>query len=188
MGGWTAWIGPAIVAALISSAVTALGWWVSHRREAEVERRRRREKIVDIQKALRAEVRAYRLQLAEVDLAAHREEMTARILKDAAFAPLVPREAHDSLFRALIEEVHVLPTAAVEPVVDHYALVAAIAAFADDLRGDRFQKDMAPERRAIMYAHFIDMKIRAAARAEAALSALAAGIAAGERGDDAALR
>lgn len=56
----SAWIGPAIVAALIGCLTTMLGWSVSFRQLRKLETTRRNEKIIDYQTALRAEIRSYR--------------------------------------------------------------------------------------------------------------------------------
>ena len=55
MGGW---VGPAIIAAVISSLVSAAGWYVSYWTTIQTDHRRRREKVRDFQIALRAEIRS----------------------------------------------------------------------------------------------------------------------------------
>lgn len=178
------WIG-AVIAAVISSAVTALGWIVSHRREGEAEARRRRERIVDVQKALRAEVANYAAQLEEVDLAEHLDGVLAAMRRDPGFVPFVPRESFDTVFRALVADIHLLPGGAVEPVVRYYAHLIGLAAFADDLRSPEF-RGLMPERRSAMFSHFIAMKVKALDYAREADAALAKGI--GEFNSSAAAR
>jgi hypothetical protein len=168
------WIG-AVIAALISSLVTALGWIVSHNRESAAERRRRRDKIIDMQKALRAEIATYADQLRETDLPSHLAVMVSAMEADPAYVPLVPRESHDTVFHALVADIHMLPSGAVEPVVRFYTLLIGVASMAEDLRGASFRK-LPVERRVRMYRHFIEMKVRAAERAAEAEAALQAGI------------
>jgi hypothetical protein len=168
------WIG-AVIAAVISSGVTALGWIVSHRREGRAEARRRLERSVDVQKALRAEVANYVAQLEEVDLADHLERVLAAMRDDPGFVPFVPRESFDTVFRALITDIHLLPGGAVEPVVRYYAHLIGLAAFADDLRSPEF-RSLTPERRSAMFSHFIGMKVTALDYARGADAALARGI------------
>jgi hypothetical protein len=175
------WIG-AVIAAAISSLVTALGWIVSHNRESAAERRRRRDKIVDMQKALRAEIAAYADQLREADLPSHLAAVLEAIDADPAHVPLVPRETHDTVFRALVADIHLLPSGAVDPVVRYYSHLIGVTSMADDLRGPTFRK-LPSDRRARMYRHFIQMKVRAIERAEAADAALREGIARAENPD-----
>jgi hypothetical protein len=179
MGGGMADLGPvwigAVIAAVISSLVTAFGWYVSDSRERRAEARRRRDKIVDLQKALRAEARSHLMQLEETDLGAELAAMTGRMDADPAFVPFVPRESHDAVYRAVIADIHLLPSEAVEPVVLYHAHVAAMAAFADDLRSPAFAA-LHPFRRRLMYEDWIGMKRRALDRGRAAVAALDAGV------------
>lgn len=168
------WIG-AVIAAVISSGVTALGWIVTHRREGRAEARRRIERMADVQKALRAEVANYAAQLEEVDLGEHLEGVLAAMRHDPGFVPFVPRESFDTVFRALIADIHLLPGGAVEPVVRYYAHLIGLSAFADDLRSPAFGA-LAPERREAMFSHFIAMKIKALDYAREADAALRRGI------------
>jgi hypothetical protein len=171
----TLWIG-AVIAAVISSIVTAFGWYVSHQRERDREAARRRDRMIDIQKALRAEISDYALQLREARLPDHLEGIRRAMTADPAFIPLTPRESHDVLFRALVADIHLLPTDAVDPVVRYYSQLSKIAALADDLRGMMFRR-LSPERRLVMYEHFIQMKVQAQKYASAAEAALAKGAA-----------
>jgi hypothetical protein len=153
-----------------------VGWYVSDGRERRAEARRRIDKIVDLQKALRAEVRSHLMQIEELDLAAEFAAMAGRMDADPSFVPFVPRETHDAVYRAVIAEIHLLPTEAVEPVVLYYSHVAAMAAFVEDLRSPAFAA-LHPFRRRLMYEDWIGLKRRAVDRARAAVAALDGGIA-----------
>lgn len=165
------WVGPAVVAAVVSAIVTGLGWIVGHERERAVEERRRRDKIVDMQKALRAEIRTRLDQLTESELEAHLAAMRARMAAEPDFFPFPPREAEDVVFTAMVETIDLLPTGSVEAVVSCYAQLGAVAAFAEDLRSDAFRA-LPKARRDDAYGHFIAMKVRAREKCEAALGAL----------------
>ncbi len=52
-------VSPALVSAVIAATVTLLGLFISGRRQVQAERRRRREKRMDIQTALKAEIEHY---------------------------------------------------------------------------------------------------------------------------------
>lgn len=63
-----AWIGPAIVAAVISALVTGASWFVSERQAARREAKRRGERVRDMQTGLLAEIRASRHRVEDVGL------------------------------------------------------------------------------------------------------------------------
>lgn len=172
------WIGPAIIAAGISSLVTATGWVVAHRRETRAEQRRRVEKIVDLQKALRAEIQSHAAQLVESRLNEHLADMVDRMTaapRSKPFVPFVPKDAHDTVFRSVVREIHLLPTETVEPTVAYYSHIVATASLAEDLRGPQYQA-LSLERRIALYTHFIGMKARSLTRARFALAALDAAL------------
>ena len=56
MNGAASWIGPAIVAAVISTLLTGIGWFVSERQAFRREARHRRERVGDMQAALLADM------------------------------------------------------------------------------------------------------------------------------------
>ena len=149
-----------VVAALIGGSVVVLGWLISHRRDRVVERRQRREKVIDIQRALHAEIAAHVHQLEGNRLEAHKADMLARMQNDPDFLVMVPGETHATIFRALLPEIHLLPGPVVEPVTLYYSQIITVANLAEDIRSARYAA-IASDRRAQMYGHFIDMKIEA---------------------------
>jgi hypothetical protein len=169
-----AWLGPLIV------ALTALAGWVftDWRKRAE-ERRLRRAKVLDIQKAIRAEIEAHLHQLRRDDLAAYGVAMTAAIRAGGdgttAFVPLLARERHDTVFQALVGDIHLLSTATVRPVTLYYNQIVNTAEMAETIRSAPYAAINA-ERRAQVYGDFIDMKITALRLGENALAALNAEI------------
>jgi hypothetical protein len=86
----SAWIGPAIVAALIGCLTTMLGWSVSYRQLRNLETARRKEKIVDYQTALRAEIRSYRARFEHMDPIAYRNQIVALIDADPSYTLFLP--------------------------------------------------------------------------------------------------
>ena len=187
------WIG-AVLAALITAAVTVSNWRANQRAQRQADADRRRDRIIDIQKALRAEIRVHVHQLRRSDLSAHLTAMVARMRaapakrrwfgsasrKSAGFMPFVPREAYDAVYRAVLADIHVLPTETVEPVVFYYQLTGAIAAMAEDLRSEPVRA-LEVERRIRMYDDYIAMKIGALQLGDAAIASLDANIAEAER-------
>ena len=91
--------------------------------------------------------------------------------EDAKYVPVVPSERNDTIFSALIAEIHVLPEPVIQPVVGYYNQVFAVDAIIDDLRSDLF-REMDQVQRIGMYTDYIALKQEALARGEVALNAL----------------
>jgi hypothetical protein len=170
-----AWVGPAIVAAVISALVTAAGWYVAHQQEARREAAKRRERIRDVQTAIRAEIRANPFH--GLDLEEHGALITAKMSSDPTFVPFVPRQVPAFVIDALIGEVHILPTEVIDPVILYYRQALAISHFAEDLRSDRFDK-LEPSRKAAIYQDYTGLMIHARTVADRAIDALDASLAA----------
>jgi len=100
----SAWIGPAIIAAVISAIVTAFGWYVSHLSNRRLEVARRRERVSDVQIAIRAEIRSHRVWLQSFD-SEHLSGDTAEKIRQAVdppYTPFVPREIETFVFNAVV--------------------------------------------------------------------------------------
>ncbi|MDF2619249.1 MAG: hypothetical protein K0S00_1908 [Xanthobacteraceae bacterium] len=169
-----AWIGPAVVAAVISSLVTVIGWWLNHQRERRRDAARRLERIRDVQAALRAEIRSHRERLRLFELNEDNAALLARIEASndtAPFTPFLPREVDSFVFDAVIGEIHILPVAVIDDVVVYYRQTRSIAQFADDLRSDRFDR-LQPERKAQMYRDYLALGRHAALLADRAIAAI----------------
>ena len=163
----SAWIGPAIVAAVISSSVTIAGWFVAHERDRRTEAARRQEKIRDVQTALLAEISSNISRFARIDLVEAAADKRDRILSDPGYTHFVPRDASTVVFDALPKEIHILPSQTIEPVVSYYKQAFAVAHFVDDLKSDAYEK-LDPKRKAEMYVDYLRMIIAAVEKAEEA--------------------
>ena len=156
-------------------------WW-----ERETARRARRERILDVMRALHAEIGAHVHQLSHIDLDRHRDEMIGRIEAESQdgedFVPLVPRETHDTVYRAILDQIHLLPADAVAPVVLYYNQVITVANLTDDLRSQRFET-ISRERKAALYSDFIELKKTALQMGTAARERLEAHLPAGAPAD-----
>ena len=164
-----------VVAALIGAVVVAIGWMVSLGRDFALDRHRRGEKAADLQRALAAEIAAHVHQLAGNKLGDHLADMTGRMERDPSFIVLVPRESHDTVYRALLSELYLLPGRAILPVVVFYNQIITISNLADDIRSERFE-GIDAGRRIELYRHFIELKIAALSMGRAALAALSTGM------------
>ena len=161
-----------ILAAVIGAAAVALGWFVTARREKGAERRARLQRERDMSAAIAAEIGAHVEALQMFDLEEHWRMAVVRMEADPNYVITVPRERRDVMFRALIEEVTVLPDAAIGAVVRYYVQLFAVEAIVGDLRSSAFRERMTQPQRIAMYTDYIGMKQEALVRGEAALETL----------------
>ena len=128
-----------------------------------------------MQIAVAAEIRAYVAALERDDLDAFGAAMAARILEagegEGAFVPFIPAERNDTVFRALLPEVQVLPEGVIDSVVLYYQQITAIGALIEDMRSDRFAA-LEARRRADVYESYVSMKREALRMGRAALEDL----------------
>jgi hypothetical protein len=168
------WIESAFIAAVISSLVTVAGWYISLRHERRREAERREEKIWDYQTALLADIRSTSSQFAIVDINRHLEEVVALIEdapEDRPYTPFVPRAPGSLMWPSIAQEVHILPTEVIDPVVLFFSQLDTIRSFVEDLRSDQFAR-LERSRKILMYRDYIRMWRLASRQAEEAQSAL----------------
>ena len=166
-----AWIGPAIVAAVISSVVSAFGWYVSYRTSVGLDRHRRREKVRDFQVALRAEIRSELHDLLAHDQEALLSRIKANYARDAGFSVRVPNPARHAVFEALVGELHLLPETVIDPVILYYRQRDIIEKFVVDLRMPDFS-ELRPDRQLAMYTDYLELRRHLGELAEIAVLAL----------------
>lgn len=173
------YLSPQVQSAMIAGAFLALGWWVvafqNRRRDAML----RREKVMDLQRALLAEIRAHVVAL-ERQVEAGAFEVPEEISGDDHL-PILPHDANDRVFRAILPEVHVLPGWAIDPVVRYYRLLAVRAALAQDLRE---AVAVSPTRAARMLRHYLQLNAETLETGLDAMEVLTEGL----RGGEAAIR
>ncbi len=167
-----AWIGPVIIAAAIAAMVNVLGWFVASWRDRRADDRRREEKRGDLSTALLAEITHYRDALAFFDLDEIWKMVVSDMERDEAYVPFIPSERNDTIFRAILGEIHILPEGVIQPVTRYYNQVFAIDAIIADLRSDAFRREPQMKRIAA-YTDYISLKKEAQAAANEAIKALA---------------
>jgi hypothetical protein len=153
------WAGPAVTAAIVSSLFTAFGWLATYRGTRRLETLRRREKVIDTQAALVAEIRSNLLRFAGVDLDELRKtvlDLIGTAPRRSPFTPLVPQYAHAFIFETILGEIYVLPTEVIQDVVTYYKLEYKLSLFVQDLRHPDFAK-LSPERKKLMYSDYVQM-------------------------------
>lgn len=166
----SAWIGPVIVAAVISSLVTIAGWWAAAKQERGRDRARRAERILDVQTALRAEIRSHRHRL-ELFRLAEPFNSGGTNSDDADFTPFIPREVGNIVFESIVGEIHVLPTHVIDPVILYYRQSSALAQLAEDMKNDRFDRLTATRKQSI-YRDYLELGRYALVLADRAIEAM----------------
>ena len=147
----------AIIAAIVSAAVTALGWYASHWSEQRLETKRRIERIVDVQTALLAEIESNLTRYEEIDLDQHTTDMVRRITqkgRGTSFTPFVPRYATEIIFEAMLADIHILPTETIDDVVAYYKQEYKLRELVEDLRSSRYQ-ELEQDRKARIYEDYV---------------------------------
>ena len=146
-----------VIAAIVSAAVTALGWFASHWSEIRLDTQRRAEKIIDVQTALLAEIESNLTRYAEIDLDSHKTEMVRKIARRGAkkpFTPFVPRDAPEIIFEAMLPDIHILPTETIDDVVAYYKQEYKLRELVEDLRSSRYQ-ELEQDRKAKLYEDYV---------------------------------
>ncbi|SFP17078.1 hypothetical protein [Tranquillimonas alkanivorans] len=146
--------------ATIAAVVVAAGWFMGFLLREIGQQLSRSERLRDAHRALYAEIQHNLGNLGTAEeLQGFGQEMLGRIRDADGFVPFIPRERNDTVFRALVSEIHILPRTSIDPVVQYYSQLAALDALVDDMRGDSF-KTMSPLRRADIYTDYIGIKLR----------------------------
>lgn len=166
-----AWIGPVIIAAGIAAVVNVLGWIVAGKRDRRANELRRQERQLDISTALFAEIVHYRDALAFFDLDAQWESVVSEMEADETYVPFIPSERNDTIFQAIVGEIHILPQPVIQPVARYYNQVFAIEAIIEDLRSPAFAAELSAKRISV-YTDYISLKKQALIDGDSAIAAL----------------
>lgn len=158
---WLGGLDARIWQAVIAGAFLAAGWLVNGARERRGGRALRAERLRDLHRALFAEIG---VQISNLGSEARiREDVApvrARMESSRTFVPFIPRERGDTVFRAALDDLSILPRVTIDPIVAYYAQLAAIDALAQDMRAADFRALDGGQRRAI-YDDYVEMKVQA---------------------------
>ncbi len=169
---------PTVLAAVISSAVVAVGWFVSWVASRQVASDRRRERVLDAKAALIAEIDCNRQRfddvgpggaIIEYDFEGDFARQQDRIR--SGNPPAIPRYNSTTIFREILSDVSVLPNSCITQVIAYYKLEMMIETFSEDLRTKTFL-EANPEKQIQMYKDYLDMLREARSRADRAIRAL----------------
>ena len=155
--------------AVVAGAVIATGWLTTAIFAEIGKRRDRREKTRDYHRAIFSEIGTNLTYIESPEaMRAHADGIAARMRGDESFVPFIPREDNDALFRAITQEIQILPRKTIDPIVAYYSQVRAIGALIDDMRSPEF-RSLSVNRRIAMYEDYIQMKLNAQALGDHAL-------------------
>jgi hypothetical protein len=172
------WVGPAIVAAVISALITAIGWFVTYRTSLGIEKERRREKIRDFQIALRAEIRSELHNLNDENLGAELDAIEKQYSASGSYSVFVPGLVRHDVFNNLIKELHILPERVIDPLILYSRQRQALDGFAQDMRSERFTK-VSQARQLEMYRDYVAVTRYLRTLATEAVAAIDAALAEG---------
>lgn len=155
------WSNRRVQQAGVAGVVIALGWYAGFVLRETSAMLLRRERLADVHRALRAEITHYLKTLVdEAYLTGERDAMLAKMEGEEAYVPFIPRERNNTVFQAIVGEIHLLPRSSVGPVVAYYSQVTALETMIEDLRGEAFRA-LTPARRGAIYGDFMGLKLRA---------------------------
>ncbi|MFD1341903.1 hypothetical protein [Litorisediminicola beolgyonensis] len=153
---------PRVGQALIAGLVIATGWLTSTI-FAQVDRvSGKAEKTRDYHKAIYAEIgNALRALWDEGQSESHVAATIDRMRADPEFVPFIPREQHDRVYEAILDEIEVLPRQTIDAIVAYYSQMQALSHIVEDMRGETFRSGMAQDRRIAMYEDYSSMRRQA---------------------------
>lgn len=119
--------------ALIAGLFIASGWWVAGWQGRRRDSKARDERVIDMQRAILAEIRAHVVELERQIASGEMEAITTRVqMGDASV--VLPHGGNDRIFHAMISDIHVLPGAVIDPVVIYYRLLTIMDKMAEAIR------------------------------------------------------
>lgn len=127
------YLSPPAQQALIAGLFLAAGWWVVAFQNRWRDAKLRSERIIDMQRALLAEIRAHVVSLEYQLQEGDPRQLVTRVREGDAAVVLTHR-GNDQFYRAIICDIHVLPGSVIDPVVIYYRLIAVMGALADSIR------------------------------------------------------
>lgn len=171
---WAEILDSRVLQAVVAGVFLASGWMVNGAQNRRLDRRRRAEKLRDAHRAIYAEIASYLTNLgSRAALETYRDKLAERMRVEPGYVPLIPTERNDTIFRALVEEIHILPRVTIDPIVTYYNQLFAIEALIADMRDPGYAA-LDPDRRIAIYEDYIALKVQALADGEFALKMIAA--------------
>ncbi|SMY08528.1 hypothetical protein [Flavimaricola marinus] len=165
---------PRLWQALIAGLVITTGWLTTAIFNELARTRTKSERLRDYHKAIYAEIGTTLASLWDEGRSeAYAAATVARMRDEADFVPFIPRESHDHIYDAILDEIDVLPRQTIDIIVAYYSLIKSISALADDMRGERFLT-LPKERQIAVYEDYSEMRRQAFAFGQHALALILA--------------
>ncbi|MEO1492831.1 MAG: hypothetical protein AAFV19_11820 [Pseudomonadota bacterium] len=174
---------------LTAAVVAVAGWlvndWLTRRTAAH----HLLSKKIDYMRALSAEIKSYANSrwLPSEDLQRVKDALPGQFNppEDAApgdpgYVPFVPSEKHDTIFEAIVHDIHVLPSRTIYPVVVYYSQIRSIRDLGSDMRSPEYAA-LSAERREALMRKYLDMVEYSYTQARKAIHALSDEIRKSER-------
>jgi hypothetical protein len=160
--------------AAIAGLVIATGWLTTAIFTEQGKVRHKAERLRDYHKAIYAEIgNSVDALWNEGKSQEHVDAMVVRMEAEPDFVPFIPREQHDHIYDAVVQEIDVLPRQTIDAIVAYYGQIKAIGALANDMRGAGFAA-LGPDRRVLMYRDYGEMRKQAFAFGQYALQLILA--------------
>lgn len=169
---WNERVIAALVTAIVGGGVVAAGWFWTHLLSRRRDVLLRRDRVNDMQRALLAEIRAHVVVLERQTADTAYETVMDRMLSEG-YAPILPHDANDQIFRAVVGDVHMLPETTIDPVVRYYRLLTVRSALGQDVR--RHLSDD-PDRAARMFLDYVAIESETLLTGREAVNQLTAGL------------
>lgn len=170
---WIGAVDPRLWQAVIAGAFLSFGWVYNGWQNRRADDRRRREKQDDIATALMAEITHYRDALTFFDLDEVWDSVADEMAEDENYMPFIPSERNDTIFSAILADIHILPEGVIGPVTRYYNQVFAIDAIIKDLRSEPLGQESKATRISV-YTDYISLKKQALVDGNSAIAALSA--------------
>ena len=135
-----AWVGPAIVAAVISGLVSLIVVQLNFRVAQRAERLRRDEKVRDFQIAPRAEIASDLVQMEETDRESLFQDVADATASDPGYVPVLPRLSPNTIFDVVVRDIPILTGQVIAPVVRYERLRQTLSQFIEDLRSPQYKE------------------------------------------------
>jgi len=164
-----------VLGIVLAGLIAAITYGANRRADRQVQKDLRRERTLDLQSAIRAEVRAHWYELdrsgpLEVLAESMVERIDAGRWTQPSFTPFIVREAPTILLGAIESDLALLGRLAIQPTMEYYRQLALLNQFAEDLRTSRFEALAADRKIEMVRAYFASL--RALKRSAANLNAV----------------
>ncbi len=147
--------------AIIAGSVIATGWLTTTIFNVLGKSQDKAERLRDYHRALYAEIQTVLDALYQGGHAeAYAAETVAKMRGDESFVPFIPRERHDRVYSALVEEIEVLPRQTIDAIISFYSVMDSMVALAGDMRAEEYQ-NLPQARRIVMYEDYFARRVRA---------------------------